>query len=67
MNVLDDYLPRSALAEQLNKTIRTLERWERQRIGPPITRIGRRPFYRIDGVRNWLRRCEMPMVRERTR
>ena len=63
--VLDGYLPRQALAEQLSKTRRTLERWERLRIGPPVTRIGRQPFYSVESVRAWLRSREQPMVRER--
>ena len=63
-NILDEYLPRVKLAEQLDKTTRTLARWEAQRIGPPITYIGREPFYRIDAVREWLKSRETKMVRK---
>ena len=53
--VLSDYLTRDELARQLGKTSRTLERWERQRVGPAITRIGNRVLYHIDDVKAWLR------------
>jgi hypothetical protein len=42
------------LAEQLNVTKRTLQRWEVERIGPPRVVIGRQIFYRIASVDAWL-------------
>jgi hypothetical protein len=63
--VLSGYLNKDQLAQQLNKTTRTIERWARQRIGPPVTRVGRKPFYSIESVRSWLKSREQPMVRER--
>jgi len=57
-NVLSDYLERETLARQLKKSVRTLERWEQLRIGPPITRLGKDPYYRISSVRAWLQSRE---------
>ena len=53
--VLSEYLSRDDLAGQLDKSVRTLERWERQRTGPRITNVGNRVMYHVDDVRAWLR------------
>lgn len=66
-NILSDYASRAALALQLEKSERTLARWEALRTGPPVTKIGQRSFYRIDAVRAWLAAREQPMPRTRTR
>ena len=58
MSVLEGYLTKPELAKELNKSIRTLDRLERQRIGPPRTRIGRSILYRLEGVREWLQSQE---------
>ena len=56
--LLDDYLSPDQLAEELGKSVRTIARWDRLRIGPPKTLVGKRPFYRRDAVRQWLLRKE---------
>ena len=56
--LLDEYLTRSELAAELGKSERTLERWERLGIGPPVTRNGITPIYNIPGARAWLRAQE---------
>lgn len=56
--VLSDYLTREELATQLGRCVRTLERWESLRIGPPITRIGKTPMYKVESVRAWLQSQE---------
>ncbi len=56
--LLDDYLSPDHLAEELGKSVRTIARWDRLRIGPPKTLVGKRPFYRRDAVRQWLLRKE---------
>jgi ribosome-binding protein aMBF1 (putative translation factor) len=56
--IMAGFLSRTELAEELGKSERTLERWEAQRSGPPITRIGHTPFYKIESVREWLRSRE---------
>jgi hypothetical protein len=63
--ILDEHLPRPRLASELGVNERTLQRWAKLRIGPPVTWIGRRPFYSVDSVRAWLKSREQPMVRER--
>jgi hypothetical protein len=62
-SILSGYLSRAALAKQINRSVRTLERWEALREGPPVTHMGRDPFYRIDAVKEWLKSCERPMPR----
>ncbi len=52
--ILDDYLTEPALAEQLGKSERTLQRWRRLRIGPTPTIVGNKCLYAIEDVRGWL-------------
>lgn len=65
--VLDDYISESELARQLEKDPRTLQRWRKQRVGPPVTFVGRVPYYRKESVLAWLRKNEIEMPRERKR
>ena len=66
-SILGGYLSRSELAAELNRTVRTLERWELHRIGPACTHIGKSPYYRVDAVRAWLLSQEREQVREKSR
>ena len=52
--LLADYFEKFELAEELHKSPRTLDRWERLRIGPPSVIVGTRRLYLRDGVRHWL-------------
>jgi hypothetical protein len=45
-------------ATELNVTARTLDRWQRLREGPPITKLGRRILYRRSSLLAWLRARE---------
>jgi hypothetical protein len=65
--ILEGYISRLELAKQLDKHVNTLARWGALQIGPPVTRIGRQPFYDLDSVREWLRSREQKMPRERRR
>jgi ribosome-binding protein aMBF1 (putative translation factor) len=56
--IMAGFLSRAELAAQLGKSERTLERWEEQKIGPPITKLGQTPYYKIDSVQEWLRTRE---------
>ena len=56
--VLDGYLTREVLAEQLGKSVRTIDRWETRRSGPPRVLLGKTVFYRLESVRAWLLSCE---------
>ena len=52
--LLEGYVNREQLAKELGKTLRTIDRWERRRIGPPRVVIGRMILYRREAVREWL-------------
>ena len=52
--VLEGYLRREELAAQLGLNVRTLDRWEALRIGPPRVCVGRTILYNIQSVREWL-------------
>jgi hypothetical protein len=52
--VLHDYITRQELAEQLGVHVKTLEAWERRRVGPPCQQIGKRIYYHVPAVRAWL-------------
>lgn len=52
--VLEDWMPRAALAAELGLAADTLARWESKRIGPPCVRIGRKVVYRRAAVQKWL-------------
>lgn len=45
---------RGHLAKELGRTIRTFERWETARTGPPIMWLGKQPLYRRQAVQDWL-------------
>jgi predicted DNA-binding transcriptional regulator AlpA len=52
--LLDGYVSREQLAKELGKALRTIDRWERRRIGPPRVVIGRMILYRKEAVQEWL-------------
>ena len=54
VQLLDEYLTKADLAEQLGKCERTIERWNRERTGPPPTIIGSQKYYHIDDVKDWV-------------
>jgi hypothetical protein len=56
--ILDDYLPRKQLADDLGYREETLIRWEKDGKGPPVTRFGRKVFYFIPSLRQWQRAQE---------
>ena len=60
--LLDEYFTRAELAAEFGKSERTLERWERLRIGPPVTRLGITPIYNKEGSRAWLRAQEQEVA-----
>jgi excisionase family DNA binding protein len=49
-----ELLTQQQLAEELQVSVRTLERWRREGAGPPWVRVGRSPRYRRDDVDHWL-------------
>jgi hypothetical protein len=51
---LADYWDPEGAAAYVQKTPRTLKAWRDQRIGPPVTYIGGKPYYRKDSFKRWL-------------
>jgi len=66
-DILEDYVTRAEIAKSLNKSERTLERWESRRIGPPVTRIGKTPYYQKESAKKWLRSQEQKQPTRRIR
>jgi hypothetical protein len=62
--VLADYLREDALAQQLDKAVRTIRLWRKLGKGPPVTWIGQTPHYRFEAVKDWLRASEKRQPRE---
>jgi Helix-turn-helix domain len=52
--LLADFLPKEQAAAELHVCERTLDRWRRLGEGPPVTKIGRRIYYRRPTLRAWL-------------
>jgi hypothetical protein len=52
--LLSEFFEKEELANELNKTPRTLDRWDALGTGPPRTRIGRKVLYRRTSVQKWL-------------
>jgi hypothetical protein len=61
--LLQDYWSRAELAREIARTERTLARWCAQGIGPPVTWLGRTPYYHKSSVSAWLLSQERPFVR----
>jgi len=59
-NLLSNYLTKRDLAEQLGKSVRTIDRMALNGEGPPPTPIGRTTLYRREAVLKWLRDRETP-------
>jgi len=57
-HILEGFLTREQLAAELGKSLRTIDRWEVRRIGPPRVIVGRTIWYRAESVRSWLESCE---------
>jgi hypothetical protein len=52
--ILAEFFTPEALAGELNRNKRTLDRWHALGIGPARTRVGRRVLYRRASVQKWL-------------
>lgn len=62
LRLLRGWISRYDLAQELGLTVDTLGRWERRRKGPACVRAGRKIFYRMSVVQDWLQSQEMPRV-----
>jgi len=60
---LDGFVSEHLLAPELRVSLRTLRRWDAQRIGPLSTRIGRFVYYSRQAVADWLKSREQKPCR----
>ena len=65
--ILDGYLTRQQLAEQMGVSWRTICRYEDMADGLPSLLIGGKKIYRVESVRQWLERRERRPNPTRTR
>lgn len=59
-----NYLSVIETSKLLGVSIRTLNRWSAQRVGPPRIKIGRAVRYRPDAVHEWMAANEQQPVRK---
>jgi hypothetical protein len=57
--LLADFLPKEQTTAELHICERTLDRLRRIGSGPPVTKIGRRVYYRRQTLRAWLHAREL--------
>jgi excisionase family DNA binding protein len=55
-HMTDKLLTQRQLADELEVSLRTLERWRQQGTGPAFIRVGRSPRYRRSDIDAWLER-----------
>jgi hypothetical protein len=54
LDLYRDLLDQDEAAKKLKKHKRTLKAWRDKGVGPPITYIGRFPFYNISSLIRWI-------------
>jgi excisionase family DNA binding protein len=52
--VAEVLLTQQQVAEMLQVSVRTLERWRQNGSGPPFVKVGRSPRYRLADIERWL-------------
>jgi predicted DNA-binding transcriptional regulator AlpA len=52
--LLDGFLTREELASELGKSVRTIDRWHADGVGPPRVTLGNAVLYRVESVRRWI-------------
>ena len=62
--LLAGYISEIELAKQLKVGLRTLRHWRKEGVGPPITYLGRKPFFKLTSVEAWLNSRERAMPRD---
>jgi excisionase family DNA binding protein len=50
----EELLTQQQLADELQLSLRTLERWRQQGTGPAFIQVGRSPRYRRSDINTWL-------------
>ncbi|MGI8568795.1 MAG: DNA-binding protein [Methylocella sp.] len=61
--LLEGFLTELEFAHQIGRGIRTVQRWRQLRIGPPVTKIGKSTYIRVDSAKQWLQAQERETVR----
>jgi predicted DNA-binding transcriptional regulator AlpA len=61
--VIPGFLTKEATAVFLGKSVATLDRWHRLRVGPPRTKIGSSTFYRKAALDAWIVAQEQDSLR----
>lgn len=52
--MLVSYITAEQLAAALGVSVRTIQRWEAQRVGPPRVVIGQMVLFNVASIRKWL-------------
>lgn len=58
VSLLSDHISPAQLADELGITVRTLDRWRAFGTAPPVTKIGKRVYYRRNAIAEWLKSRE---------
>jgi hypothetical protein len=64
---LADYFGERDFAAAIGRDLRTIRRWDAERIGPPRIRVGRKILYRKSAVIRWLEAHETSTPSKKTR
>jgi hypothetical protein len=64
--LLNGCISREDLANELGRSVRTLDRWHQERLGPPRIKIGKLIVYRKTAVLDWLNNNETSSMQMRT-
>jgi hypothetical protein len=59
-NLLEGFSTEPEVADQLNKSVRTLRAWRKRGNGPTWTQAGATILYRNDAISTWLKTQERP-------
>lgn len=57
-SVLDGWLTRKQLSDEIDVAVDTLARWASDGIGPKFIRVGAKVYYRREAVRSWMQDLE---------
>lgn len=63
--IIDLFFTKAEAAGELGKSEATLDRWNRLRVGPPRTKLGRTVLYRRDTLKAWLIAQEEALTQRR--
>jgi hypothetical protein len=65
--LLDAYVTEAQLAAEFRKNPRTLLRWRKLGIGPPVTMTGITPNYNVEKAGQWLAAGGTASIKQRPR